>query len=582
MSALNELATIITADVLVVGHGLAGLAAAITAKEDYPNLNVVTVDKCFPGYGGKANKGGGHVAFIPEGAEETYVQYHTENLGDYLNDQDMLRIYANATMKTMDRWEKWGVQFKLSREEALNAHAIIPWKVTLVDLDIMMPMARHAKKIGVKCHAKIAITDLLTEGDRVVGAYGISLLTGESYVFKAKAVILASGDQNWGIMNMWNGKGEGIAAAYRVGAKMRNAEFGTFVNITDKKSKTVAYGAEDYMVNAKGKPCTMESRLDLPESMRSVVGGVDLGGQQSVLMYLEVRDGNGPIFEDVAKNEFTGSWIARNLCCYGGDADPEYLRPLAQKLHGTLFFKNRAGAYEDKDVKLREVVPGVVGECSPLYVDHGMATSVPGLFAAGDICANGSAWAGAVPTPPGRNRGSGLMHAVMTAIISAGTAGAYARGHELGEVSDAQVDAYRATLTAPLANGGDLSPRDYMWEIKSLMQPVEYTGYKREDRLQRALARVLELKADFTRVHAKDAHQLITANEARSTVLCAEMYFRASLERKESRGWHLREDFELRDDKNHLNWIVLQDRKGQMALTTENLPIATYQYQPQA
>ena len=148
MSNLNDLGKVITSDVLVVGHGLAGLAAALTVKEDHPGLDVVTVDKCFPGYGGKANKGGGHAAFIPEGDEETYVEYHTENLGDYLNDQDMLRIYANATQKTMDRWESWGVKFKLSREDSLNAHAIIPWKVTLVDLDVMLPMAGPQARCG--------------------------------------------------------------------------------------------------------------------------------------------------------------------------------------------------------------------------------------------------------------------------------------------------------------------------------------------------------------------------------------------------------------------------------------------------
>ncbi|NTV73288.1 MAG: FAD-binding protein, partial [Holophaga sp.] len=371
---MNE-AKIITSDVLVVGHGLAGLAAALTVKEDNPGLHVVTVDKCFPGYGGKANKGGGHVAFIPEGDEETYVQYHTENLGDYLNDQDMLRIYANSTQKTMDRWETWGVKFKLSREDSLNAHAIIPWKVTLVDLDVMIPMARRAAKLGIKSHSKVAMTDLLTEGGRVVGAFGISLLTGEPCVFKAKAVILACGDQNWSIMNMWNGKGDGIAAAYRAGAKVRNAEFGTFVNLMDRASKTVAYGAEDALVNAKGKACTMESRADLPPSMKSVVGGIDLGGGQSVLMYLEVRDGNGPIYEDLEKNDFIGSWIGRNLCCYGGDADEEYYRPLAQKFWNVIFNKNRMGAPVGEGATRREVVPGVVGECSPLYVDHGMATT---------------------------------------------------------------------------------------------------------------------------------------------------------------------------------------------------------------
>ena len=432
----------------------------------------------------------------------------------------------------------------------------------------------------MESHSKIGITDLLTEGDRVVGAYGISLLTGESYIFKAKAVILASGDQNWSIMNMWNGKGDGIAAAYRIGAKMRNAEFGTFVNLMDRASKTVAYGAEDALVNAKGKACTMDSRADLPEAMKSVVGGIDLGGGQSVLMYLEVRDGNGPIYEDLAKNDFIGSWIGRNLCCYGGDADEEYFRPVAQKFWNVMFNKNREGAPGTAGLTQREVVPGVVGECSPLYVDHGMATTIQGLFAAGDICANGSAWAGAVPTPPGRNRGSGLMHAVMTAIISAGTAGKYAESHEQGEVSATQVEEYRASVTAPLDNGGDLTPQQYMWEIKSLMQPVEYTGYKREDRLQRALDRVLELKRQVHRIVAKDPHQLIAANECRSTVLCAEMYFRASLERKETRGWHIREDFADRNDKDFMKWIVLQDNHGEMALTAEPLPIETYRYLP--
>ncbi len=129
----------------MVGHGLAGLGAAITAKEENPELKVVTFDKGTVGYAGKANKGGGHVAFIPEGAEEKYVEYHTRNLGDYLNDQDMLRKYAYSTVKTMDRWASWGVEF-IGRETAKNAHPIIPWKVCLVDLDIMVHMAKHAKK----------------------------------------------------------------------------------------------------------------------------------------------------------------------------------------------------------------------------------------------------------------------------------------------------------------------------------------------------------------------------------------------------------------------------------------------------
>ncbi len=55
--------------------------------------------------------------------------------------------------------------------------------------------------------------------------------------------------------------------------------------------------------------------------------------------------------------------------------------------------------------------------------------------------------------------------------------------------------------------------------------------------------------------------------------LCAEMFYRASLARQESRGWHLREDFPERDDARWLKWILVQDKDGDMSLSTEDVPI---------
>jgi succinate dehydrogenase / fumarate reductase flavoprotein subunit len=571
----------VNTDVLVVGHGIAGLATAISIKEDAPKLKVTTVDKACVGYAGKANKGGGHVAFIPEGAEEQYVEYHTRNLGDYLNNQDMLRIYANSTNKVMDRWEAWGVKFVIPREHAGNAHPIIPWKITLVDLDVMIHMGRHARKLGVESIEKTTVTELLTDDNRVVGALGMDLITGDIIVFKAKAVVLCNGDQNFSVLPMWQcGKGDGIAAAYRAGAKMRNAEFGSFVNMVTKSSKTVSYGAEDALVNAKGE--NSSSRADLDPSLKTVVGGVDLGGAQSVLMYLETRDGNGPIYEDTTKNHFPGSFPGKNLCCLGlGEpADPPFFRPVAQKFWDRLWFKNRMGSFKD-DNPLKETVPGLVGEMSPLYVDNDMVTSIQGLFAAGDICACGSSWSGAVPTPPGRNRGSGLMHAVLTSTIAAASAAKYAQSAEQGKVSDDQVKAYAENLLAPFNTQGDLTSHQVMWELKNIMQPVEYTGYKNEERLTEALNKVLRLKEKLPMLTAKDPHGVNAVNECKSTVLCAEMFFRASLMRKESRGWHLREDYKERDDKNYLKWIIIKNEDGSMSLTTENVPMDSYKYKPE-
>lgn len=579
MAKLEKLGTVVETDVLVVGHGLAGIAAAITIKETAPDLKVVTADKGSVGYAGKANKGGGHVAFIPEGAEEQYVEYHARNLGDYLNDQDLLRIYANSTVKTMDRWASWGVKF-VGREIAPQAHAIIPWRICLVDLDIMIHMSRHAKKLGVQFNEKIAIVDLLTDGDKVVGAIGFGLLDGKTYIYKAKAVVMANGDQGFRIMRMWNSaRGDGIAAAYRAGAKMRNAEFGSFMNIMSAEHNQVSYGAEDALYNALGESASTRAGMD--PKLKSTIGGVDLGGAQSVFMYKEIQAGRGPIYENTAENGFVYSPIGRNFAPEVGEPDPPFRRPVAEKFWHTLWEKNKQGGYKD-DKPMKEVVPGVVGECSPLYVDHGMKTSLTGLYAAGDICGNGCGWTGAVPTPPGRNRGSGLINAVWGAIRAGESTAHFVEGlSDEGAVNDDQATTLRQEMYAPMERISGVTTSEVVWGVQSVMQPVGYSGYKSEARMLEALGKVEKLKEKLPRIVAKDPHDLSAANECRSMVMCAEMFYRTSLLRKESRGWHLREDYPDRNDAEYLKWFFVQDQGGDMTVTSVPLPMDSYKYKPE-
>ncbi len=241
--------------------------------------------------------------------------------------------------------------------------------------------------------SKIAFTDLITEGNRVTGAYAIDMISGEALLFKAKAFILACGNQNFKVMRMWSsGRGDGMAAAYRAGAKFRNAEFGSFINIIQSCSKMVSYSAENYIFNAKGE--SVSTRKELAEGLNIVVGGVDIGGAQSMMMYMDVRDGKGPIYEDTVANQFYGSEHGRNM--YGfGTPDPDKRRPYAEQFWGSSGIKNRVGGEQHGRYKeqgrYKEVVPGLIGEFSPLYVDHDMSSSLEGLYASGDICANGSA-----------------------------------------------------------------------------------------------------------------------------------------------------------------------------------------------
>ena len=574
---------VIETDILVVGHGIAGLASAHAAKDQDPDVRVLAVDKGSLGFGGKANEGGGHVAFIPEGSEEQYVEYHTRNLGDYLNDQDALRRYASNTIKTMDKWEAWGAEF-FGRDIAFNAHPVIPWKVSMVDGDILIKMAAKAKGRGIEFMDKICVVDLLLTDGRVAGATAFSLLDGTPYLFKARAVIMANGNQNWGIMKMWaSGRGEGIATAYRAGAKMRNAEFGSFVNIVSLDHGHVSYEAENFMYNAAGGKVDPGMPVLEGATFTNACGGADIGGAIGMVMYSHVLAGNGPIYENHAENDFPYNPFGQIIFPMHGQAPPEWYRPVTHKFAHHLFDKNKEGAYaKNSETDMKIVEPGVVGECSPMYGDENMASNVEGLFCAGDICANGTAWSGAVPTPPGRNRGSGLPHAVFTGSIAGPAAVSYIEGFSGAPVDEEQADRLFEEMFAPLERMEGTTTGEIETRIRDLMQYVPYSNFKKEDRLLEALAEALKLKEEAGKVVAADAHGLAKAHACRAMALCAEMFYRSSLERKESRGWHIREDYPERDDKNMLRWVTCQkDEDGAMEIGADPIPMDRYKYQPE-
>jgi succinate dehydrogenase/fumarate reductase flavoprotein subunit len=210
-----------------------------------------------------------------------------------------------------------------------------------------------------------------------------------------------------------------------------------------------------------------------------------------------------------------------------------------------------------------------------------MATTLPGLFAVGDVSYSGSAWTGAVPSPPGRMRGSGLMNAVWSACRGASSAAIYAAGlGKLPEIDHAQASALKQRMFAPLSREKGASALDLIRAIQDSVTPVKYSNFKSEKRMQEALDLVLEVKEKLPELQATDPHDLARCNEAASMALCAEMFYRAALERKESRGWFVREDYPAVDNANWLKWIILKDKDGEMDISTEDIPLGRYPIQP--
>jgi hypothetical protein len=345
---------------------------------------------------------------------------------------------------------------------------------------------------------------------------------------------------------------------------MRNAEFGSFINMVHAKSREVIFGAEDHMFNAKGENISAKYRSGVQSDIcsRSVIG-----------WYREHLDGNGPV--RIRSDE--------NLLQIGSEvlfaSDLVWDRPDAIALWSRLWEKGKT--VEKDDGHMPEVIPGFIGEQSPVRVDHGMATTLPGLYAVGDVSYSGSAWTGAVPSPPGRMRGSGLMNAVWSGRKGALSAADYAAGlAALPGIDYEQAEELKRKIFAPLARNSGESALDLVHALQDALTPVRYSNWKSEDRMREALGMVLGVKSRLPELKAADPHDLARCNEAESMALCAEMFYRASLERKESRGWFVREDYPETDNANWLKWIILQDKDGEIEVSTERIPIERYPIKP--
>ena len=569
MTSLDSLGTVLSTELLVVGGGIAGLAAAISAKEAAPDLDVLVVDKATNGWGGKANKGGGNLAYLdPEDDLDAFVEFRVRQVGGYLEDQELLRDFMSETYGVLQRVQEWGVTvFKNPDGSLLYVRWAdrMPWRMALCEHDITMSMLQHAKKLGVRFVDHVALVDLLHDGGRTAGAVGFSVLDGTCFIVTAKATILANSNQCYRLMRRWaSGRGDGIAAAYRAGAQMRNAEFGSFINWVFADTKEVCQGAEDVLYNAKGENISKAVRPEIE---------ADVHSKEVVAWWKEMKAGNGPICANMAEN------YIMNVASEAFHSDAAAVRPLA-----TAFWTRTIGkamAASKKPGPMQEVMPGFIGEQSCVKVDHHMATTLPGLYAIGDTSASGSGWAGAVPAPPGRMRGAGLMNALWSGMRGGAAAAAAARGAKGDPVANAEQAAELKTrMFAPLGRSGGVEAQELIRAVQQVMAPVGYSIYKRQDRLEEALGKVLAIKERLPELSAKDPHYLAACNEVGAMVMCAEAFYRTSMERKESRGWHMREDYPDRDDAAYRKWIVAEDRGGEMVVSFEDMPADRYPIKP--
>ncbi len=562
MSNLESFGEVYAADVLIIGAGPAGFIAANRIKELNPDLDVLMIEKSTAAVSGaKANKGAGVLWVLSENDDlDKFRDFFCTTTGHFIEDQELLEKFALVSRDMVNHLERWNIKICREPDGTLaRAQGLPLWSLCAFDLDILTKLKKIANKRGVRVVNKTQTVELLTDGGRVVGTVGFDLITGEFRIFKGKSVILANGACDWMVANMWtSARGDGIAAAYRAGAEMRNAEFSNFYNLGLRGSQSCPVGGQFALYNSDGEYLAPKY---CSESEHDIDIGIILG------MEKEVAEGRGPIVMEETE------LFANNPLGVGGFLF-RWDRPNAKKFWTTLMDKEMA--YSSDKGWRPEVFPMFIGECAPVKTDHGMAATLQGLWAIGDTNRSGAGAFGAVPAPS-RLRGTGLTWAAVSALLSEKSVVEFTKQASEPEISEEQVKNFKDLIYAPMKREKGLSPRGPIFLLGEAVAPPRFSARKSKERLEEALAMVNKAKQQYEDVSpANDFHMLGLCHDLRNMADCAEMYLTAALDRTESRGWHYREDFPARDDANWRKWIDLKLENGKIVIGHTEIPHGNY------
>ncbi|KRE28379.1 oxidoreductase [Mycobacterium sp. Soil538] len=527
-------------DVLVIGGGTAGTMAALTAAEN--GAQVLLLEKAHVRHSGALAMGmdGVNNAVIPgKATPEDYVAEITRANDGIVNQRT---IYQTATrgFAMVQRLERYGVKFEkdehgeyaVRRVHRSGSYVLPMPEGKDVKKALYRVLRQRSMREKIRIENRLVPVRVLTSGGRAVGAAALNSRTGEFVVVGAKAVILATGACGrlglpasgylYGTYENPTNAGDGYAMALHAGAELSGIEcFQINPLIKDYNGPACAYVANPfggYQVNALGE---------------RFVDSDYWSGQMMAEVKSEIESARGPIYLKVSH------------------LPDETLTTLEGILHTTerptrgTFHANRGHDYRTHDIEMHISEIGLCSghSASGVWIDENARTTVPGLYAAGDLAC--------------------VPHNYMI--------GAFVYGELAGADAASTVVDVAAPQTLPveqIAAAHELIYRPLRQPDGPPQPQVEYklrrfvNDYvappKTAAKLSLAVETFDRMRDEVAGIGATTPHELMRAVEVSFIRDCAEMAARSSLTRTESRWglYHDRSDLPERDDdawRYHLN-----------------------------
>ncbi|MGB7946262.1 MAG: fumarate reductase/succinate dehydrogenase flavoprotein subunit [Candidatus Binatia bacterium] len=573
---------------MVIGAGGAGLRAAIEASAQ--GVRTALVCKSLLGKAHTVMAEGGIAAAMGNVYPEDNWQVHfrdTMRGGKLLNNWRMAQIHAQEAPERVLELEEWGALFDrtkdgliLQRDFGGHRYARLAHVGDRTGLEMIRTLQQHAVHKGLDVYMECNLQRLLTDGGRISGAFGYWRESGKFILFRCKAVILATGGggKAWQVTsNSWEYSGDGVTMAMDVGADLMDMEFVQFhptgmVWPPSVRGILVTEGVRGdggtlkntegkrFMFNYipdffKAETADTEREADAwYEDKRSNRRTPDLLPRDEVARAInsEVKAGRGTphsgVFLDIASRR-PADYIQRRL--------------------PSMYHQFKELADVDITKEAMEVGPTCHYCMGGVRVDaDSTATTVPGLFAAGEVAAG----------LHGANRLGG--NSLSDLLVFGRRAGLYAAQYVKSfsgsaTINNDQVEAHARVLLAPFEAKGGENPYTLHQELQSCMQNL--VGIIRvESELKQALEKIAELKQRLRNVTVEGHRQFNPgwhlALDLHSLLSFAEAATVAAIERKESRGGHTRDDYPNTDPKFAKVNVVIRNTSEGLSVAQEPLP----------
>ncbi len=579
-------------DVLVIGAGGAGLSAAIAAAAQ--RVSVGLVCKSLLGKAHTVMAEGGVAASLANVDDRDNWKVHfadTMRGGQYLNNWRMAELHAKEAPDRVRELEAWGALFDrtsdgriLQRNFGGHKYPRLAHVGDRTGLEMIRTLQDHGIHQGIDVHMECTVLKLLIDDGRVVGAFGYDRERGRFRLFRAKAVVLATGGIGRAYKitsNSWEYTGDGQALAYQAGADLMDMEFVQFhptgmVWPPSVRGLLVTEGVRGeggVLRNKDGKRFMFEDIPDLyknqtadneEEGWRYTQGDKNARRPPELLtrdhvarcIVREVREGRGSphggVFLDI-------SWIKARL----PNAEEHIKKKLPSMYHQ---FKELAGIDITKEPM--EIGPTTHYIMGGIRVDaDSQMSTLPGLFAAGE-CAAGL---------HGANRlgGNSLSDLLVFGKRAGDYAAKFASENRPGRIDEASVNAAAKDALTPFERAGGEGPYQVQYDLQNMMQ--ELVGIVRNEAdMRRALEGIFALRERASRVGVEGNREYNpgwhTALDLANLLSCSEAVTRSALERKESRGGHFREDFANKDAAYAgFNVVCRKGSEGEMQMVRQPL-----------